>query len=126
MLIVQITIILNISSIYKVKLLENTEADGANTISRNTAVAMLLKSLSNFWRSFEMLLMNYKVELRLKWTNHYVLSENVNDNDDTNFNNVIFIIKDTKATDTEKLSKPLTKGFEDEFIWINIKQKKII
>ena len=48
MLIVQITIILNISSIYKVKLLENTEADGANTISRNTAVAMLLKSLSNF------------------------------------------------------------------------------
>ena len=63
-----------------------------------------------------MLLMNYKVELRLKWTNHYVLSESVNDNDDTNSNNVIFIIKDTKATDTEKLSKPLTKGFEDEFI----------
>lgn len=42
-----------------------------------------------------MLLMNYKVELRLKWTNHYVLSESVNDNDDTNSNNVIFIIKDS-------------------------------
>ena len=43
-----------------------------------------------------MSLINCKVELKLKWTNHCVLSENGNDNDDTNSNNIILTIKDTK------------------------------
>ena len=30
-------------------------------------IAVLLKYLSNFWRSLEMLLINCKVELSLKW-----------------------------------------------------------
>ena len=38
---------------YKAKLLENT--------------ALPLKYLSNFWRSLEMLLINFKVDLKLKW-----------------------------------------------------------
>ena len=35
---------------YKTKLLENTEADGANRILKNTAIVLPLKYLSNFWR----------------------------------------------------------------------------
>ena len=34
----------------KVKLLENTEVDGANGILRNTTITVPLKHLSNFWQ----------------------------------------------------------------------------
>ena len=50
---------------YKVKLLENT--DNANRILRNATIAVLLKYLSNFWRSIKMPLINCKVQLKLKW-----------------------------------------------------------
>ena len=50
---------------YKAKLLQNTEADNANGILRNTAIAVPLKYLSSFWRTLEMPLINCKVELKL-------------------------------------------------------------
>ena len=74
-------------------------------------------------------LINGKVELKLKWTNHFVLSANGNDNDSGNSNIIFFTIKDTKlydpvvilsAKDNQKLSKLLSKG---ECIRMNIKQK---
>ena len=43
---------------YKARLLENSEADGVNGILSNTAIAVPLKHISNFWRSFEMPLIN--------------------------------------------------------------------
>ena len=104
----------------KAKLLGNTVADGANGILRNTAIAVSLKYLINLGRSLEMPLIICKVELKLKWTNHYVLSAAVADNDDAN-SNIIFSIKDTKlyvpvvifsTEDNQKLSKVLNKGFE--------------
>ena len=68
-------------------------------------------------------LINFKVELKLKWTKYCVFSEagadNVNDN--VNSNNIIFAIKDTKFSipvitltvrGNQKLSKFLSKGFE--------------
>ena len=45
---------------YKGKLSGSTEADGANGILRSTTTAVSLKHLGNFWRSFEMPLMNCK------------------------------------------------------------------
>ena len=45
---------------YKAKLLENTESDGANGILKNATTAVPLKYVSNFWRSLEMLLINCK------------------------------------------------------------------
>ena len=60
---------------------------------------MPLKYLSSFWRSLEKPLINFKVELKLKWTKYYVLSaagaDNINDN--VNGNNIIFPIKDTQS-----------------------------
>ena len=70
-----------------------------------------------------MLLINCKVELKLKWINYCVLFANGNENDDVNSNNVIFTIKDTRlyvptvtfsAKDNQKLSKILRKEFENE------------
>ena len=89
---------------------------------------MPLKYLSNFWRSREIPLINCKVELKLIWPKHCVLSvagtDNANGyNDD---NNIIFTIKGTilyipvvtlSARDNQKLSKFWSKGFEMSVCW---------
>ena len=71
---------------------------------------MPLKYFIDFWRSLEMPLINCKVELKLIWTKHCVLSAAGNNDD----NNIVFTIKDTKlyvpvvtlsARDNKKLSK---------------------
>ena len=80
---------------YKAKLLVNTVADGTNGISKNAKIVPL-KYLSNFWRSVDMSLINWKVEFKLTWTKYCVLSAGRADNNDANSNNIIFTIKDTK------------------------------
>lgn len=56
---------------------------------------------------------NSKVELKLKWRKHCVLSVGINDNTDADSDNIIFPVKDTKlyiplvtllAKDSEKPS----------------------
>ena len=49
----------------KTKLLENTEVDGANEILKNATIGLLLKCVSNFWRSLQMLRINSKIKLKL-------------------------------------------------------------
>ena len=116
------------SFIYQAKLLENTEANGANGILKSTSVVPL-KYLNNFWRSFKTPLINWKVELKLKWTSHCVLSVFGADNVDANSNNITFTIKNTKlyvprvnlsAKNNQKL---LNKEFEKQCIGMNTKQK---
>ena len=77
-------------------------------------------------------LIKCKVELKLKWPNYSVLSAACSNNTNDNPNNVIFTIKDIKlyvpvvtlsARDNQKLLKFLSKGFERQFIGMNIKQK---
>ena len=118
---------------YKAKLLGNTAAqsapNAANGILKNATIAVPLKYSINFWRSLEMPLINCKVELKLKWKKYCVLSvaRTENDvNDNTNANDIIFTIKDTKlyvpvvtlsARENQKLSKPLRKGFEKSVCW---------
>ena len=53
---------------YKANLISNTDADGANRKKEGIKVVVLLKYLSNFWRSLEMPLHNCKVELSLRWS----------------------------------------------------------
>ena len=66
-------------------------------------------------------LINCKVELKFKWTKYCILSAAGTDNANANFNDIIFIIKDTKlyvhfvtssAKDNQKLTKRLSKDFE--------------
>ena len=55
---------------YKAKLLGNTAAqtapNAANGILKNATIAVPLKYLSNFWKSRGMLLVNCKVQLKLR------------------------------------------------------------
>ena len=51
---------------YETRLLRNTEADRGNEILRNATIYVSLKHWSNFWRSLEMPLINWKIELKLK------------------------------------------------------------
>ena len=100
MLIWQTLIILSLSNITLTRLGNAAAQDDndANGILKNATIAAPLKYLSNFWRSFEMQLINCKVELKLRWSKHCVLSasgiDNANCNTDNN--NIIFTIKDTK------------------------------
>ena len=65
---------------YKAKLLGETEADEANGILKNTILNdfCAIKYLSNFSTLLEMLLINCKVDLKLKFTKHCALSANGN------------------------------------------------
>ena len=102
----------------KPNILENNRADGANGVPKKARNVVPLKYLSNFWRSLETPLINSKVELKLKWINYCVLSAAGVDNENTNPDNIIFAIKDTKlyvpvltfsARDNQNLSKFLSK-----------------
>ena len=73
---------------YEAKLLGDT--DGGNEILRNATIAVPLKYLSDFWRSLKMSLINWKIELKLNWSNHCVLSANGNGNDDADSNYIFF------------------------------------
>ena len=123
---------------FNAKLLGNIVAqpatNQANGILKNATVAVPLKHQSNFWRSLEMTLINCKVELKLSWTKHCILCVlgNANDNANVEYNNIIFTIKDIKlfasvitllAKDYQKLSKPLSKGFERSVCWNEYKTK---
>ena len=124
---------------YKAKLLGNKEDrdyNAANGILKNAIIAVSLKYLSNFWRSIEMPLINCKVELKFRWTKHYIFSVastgNVNGNNDNDNNNNIFTIRDTQlfvpvvtlsARDNQKLSKLLTKGSKRSVYWNEYKTK---
>ena len=81
---------------YKAKSLGSRYADWANIILINTTITMSLKDLGNFFRSLEMSLIKCKVELKIKWTKYCVLAWNGTENSDSNPNNIIFIIRNTK------------------------------
>ena len=106
---------------YKTRLIRNAVADGAHGILRNATIAVSLKYLSNFLRSLEMLLTNCKVELKLTWMNHCVLSANGNDNTDGDPNNISFTLIDIKIICTychyinKRQPKLLREGFERSF-----------
>ena len=117
---------------YKGKLLGTTVADGGIVILKNSAIAAPSKYLTNFWRPIEILLVNCKVELKLKLINHCVLSALGGGNADANFNNIIFTIISTKlfvpfvtlpAKDNPKLTKFNSKGFEISANWNEHKRK---
>ena len=99
---------------YKASITDNTENNGTKD---GVKIAVLLKYLSNFWRSLEMPLINCKVELSLKWYERCLL---------TAATTATFKITDAKlyvpivtlsAEDNAKLSKLLGEGFKRPVYW---------
>ena len=82
-----------------------------------------------------MSLINCKIKLKLKRTNHCVLSAAGADNAGGNSNNITFTITDTKlhvpvvilsAKHIQKLSKLLNERFEKSMYWNEYKTKNTI
>ena len=107
---------------YKANLIGDTEADGTK---QRIKVAILLKYLSNFWRSLEIPLINCKVELSLKWIGNCVLTTaKLDANADAT--GATFKITDAKfyalvvtlsAEGNVKLVKQLDEGFKRRIYW---------
>ena len=106
--------------------------NNSNGILKNAAIAVPLKSLSNFWRSLEMTLINCKVKLKLK--GNKILSFSCSWCYYCSWCNIIFTIKDTKLyvllydvtlsrKDDQKLSKFFSKRFESSVNWNEHKMK---
>ena len=113
----------------KASIIGNTEANGTK---KDVKKAAPLRHLNNFWRSLEMLLINCKVELSIKWIENFVLtSAAIGANaDPTGADSVTFKITDAKiyvpivtlaAEDNAKLSKLLGDGLKEQFVGINIR-----
>ena len=110
---------------YKVSLLGNPVLDG-NITKRSVKPVVPLKYLSNFFRSFEMPLINCKIKLNLTWKKECVLS--------SQDAYAVFIINDTKMYDpVVTLSKEdnidfieqQNKGFQRSIYWNEYKTKEI-
>ena len=105
---------------YKAKLLKNAVAhlvpNATNGILRNATIALLLRYLSNFWRSLKIPLINCNVELKLKWAKYIFFSagstENVI-NEDANANNIIFTIKEQLYVPVVFLSAGDNKNYQN-------------
>ena len=122
---------------YKANLFEKIVAqpvrNAAIGILKSARVVVALKYLRNFCRSLEILLINCKVELKIRWRRHSVLSVTDTDNSNgKNDNSITFTVKDTKlyvpvefllGRDNQKLKKPLSNGFEKSVYWNEYKTK---
>ena len=79
-----------------------------------------------------MSLINYQVELKLRWAKHFLLSFAANNNDEANLDNIIFRSKAQillapvialSANGNQKLSKLFSKGLERSVYWNEYKTK---
>ena len=100
---------------YKSNLIGNADADETNRKKEGVKIVVLLKYLSNFWRS----LINCKVELSLRWYENCILS-NVAGNSTFEITDAkLYVpIVTLKTKDNTKLSKLLTEGFKRSVFWI--------
>ena len=110
---------------YKVNLLGNPDLDGG-IAKRSVKVVVPLKYLSNFFRSLEMPLINYKIKLNITWKKECVLSNQAGA--------AVFIINDTKMyapvvtlskEDNKDFIEQQNKGFQRSIYWNEYKTKEI-
>ena len=108
---------------YKISLLSNP-AVADNIPRRNVKVVVLLKYLSNFFKSLEIPSINCKIKLNLTWKKECVLS--------TDDGNAVFIINDTKMyvpavtlskENNKDFIKQQNKGFQRSIYWTEYKTK---
>ena len=105
----------------KTKLLKDTVANGNNGILKNATINMPLKYLSNFRRTLEMLLINCKVELKLRQTKHCVLAAAGADNVDANFIILLLLSKTQNCKFLSSLSLQKAKKNYQNFLAKDLK-----
>ena len=94
---------------YKAKITGKTPAAG-NT--KNVEIAVPLKYLSNFWRTIEMPLINFEVNLILTWSKNCVISSTTGERKFKITGTKLFVPIVTLSTeDNGKLLQQLKSGF---------------
>ena len=89
----------SISFKYKASLFgKATDADNNDRSFKNAKIAMPLKYLTNFFRSLEMPLINFKIYLELNWNNNFVIygADTYAGGDNANNRETTFKIASTK------------------------------
>ena len=99
---------------YKPNLIGNTENDGTKN---GVKIALPLKKLSNFWRSLEMSLINYQVEISLNWIENCMLTNATTATFKTTDAKLCIPIVTLKTEDNTKLSNLLSEGFKRPIYW---------
>ena len=99
---------------HKANLIGNT---GINGTKNGVKIAVPLKYLSNFWRSLEMLLINCKVELSLKWYETCLLTAATTATFEITDAKLYVPIVTLTVEDNSKLSKLLSEGFKRSIYW---------
>ena len=103
---------------YKANLIGDTVADGANRKKEKVKIVVPLKYLSNFWRSLEMPLINYKVEFSLGWYEEFILSSAGTAATFTITDAKLYVpIVTLRIEDNKKLSKLLNEEFKGSIYW---------
>ena len=110
---------------YKINLLGNIDAanpDNARVGRLNVKTVVPLNYLSNFFRSLEMPLINFKIKLNLTWKKECALS--------TGAGKAVFIINDTKLyvvtlskEENKDFIEQQNKGFQRSIYWNEYKTK---
>ena len=100
---------------YKIKITGKTLAAG-NT--KDIKIAVLLKYLSNFWRTLEMPLINCEVNIDLTWPKNCFISSTVGITEFKTTVTKIYVSVVTLSTeDIAKLLKQLESGFKRTINW---------
>ena len=114
---------------YKASLLgKATDADGNNRSLKKIKLVVPLKYLSNFFRSLEMSLINFKIHLELNWNDNCVMygADTFAGGDNASDREATFQIISTKLyvpvvtlsiKDNVNLTKQLDEGFKRSVYW---------
>ena len=110
---------------YKATLVRKTaNHNNGNSFVKDTKIVVPIKYLSNFWRSLEISLTNFKVHLELNWIEDCILS--------SAGNFAKFEITDAKlhipivtlsTKDSVNLTKQLSEGFKRSVYWNSYQTK---
>ena len=94
----------------KIKITGNTPADG-NT--KNVEIGVPLKYLSNFWRTLEMPLINYEINLILTWPSTFLITNSTGAGDSAITNTKRYVPVITLSTqDNVTVLEQLKSGFK--------------
>ena len=97
---------------YKLSLLKESTADGANSKFNDVEIVVPLKYLSNFFRSLEMLLINCKIHLELSWTKDCAISTIAETKFQITSAKLFVPIATLLTKDNANLTKQLNEGFK--------------
>ena len=108
----------------KSRLIRESTAVNSNRLFNYVKVAVLLRYLSNFWRSSEMPLINCKIHLKLNWSKDCVISTIAATTFKITSTKLYVPIVTLSSKDNVKLIKLLEEGFTRPVCW-NEYQTKI-